>query len=100
MVMKVPARRIGVTRNCQSNSEVVERPLLSGFKANGFRRGPLGGNRRSSRDKQRSRGAGLTGQRSPGDVVPTPLRNDILDRSIIAAASTSVQGTTSTSPWP
>jgi hypothetical protein len=50
---------------------------------------------------QRSRGAGLTGQRSPVtvDVVPMPLPNDIFDHSVVAAASTSMKGIMSMSPW-
>ena len=57
-------------------------------------RAPLRGKgNKVSRDRQRSRRAGLTGQRSPDDVVPSPLPNDILDRSIMAEASTSVKGT-------
>jgi len=66
-----------------------------GFKARRIlSREPLRGKgKKNSRDRQRSRRAGLTGQRSPDDVVPTPLPNDILDRSIMAAASTSVKGT-------
>ena len=57
-------------------------------------RGPLRSKgKKVSRDRQRSRRAGLTGQRSPDDVVPSPLPNDILDRSMMVQASTSVKGT-------
>jgi len=55
-----------------------KRRLLTGFKA-------------GQKTKFIARGAELTGRRLPGNVVPTLLPNDILDRSMMAAASPSIK---------